>query len=127
VLDVLDEFREAAAALVVENPSDELCAAASQRGVLLVADLKASADPANDVRRLARHAAVGFVVLRGDSLPQMERRLIAPNLVLVQWMESPLQQPAAWAMAVACSAEHLEQAVDGFAALEVPLIVHRPL
>lgn len=67
--DLLDEYRQLGAVLLVTNPDDAFCDAASHRGIPLIAQVPAAGDefwPA--IRRLARWPAVALLVI-GDSLP----------------------------------------------------------
>lgn len=69
-------------ALWTDEPSDALCTAASEVGVLLVADLRAGDRTAlaNTVRRLARFPAVGVVVWPADVLWESACRHWGPNV-----------------------------------------------
>lgn len=80
-------WHDAPLSLCVDCPSDSLCDEASRVGVLVVALLNPDDDLEAALRRLARHAAVGMVVLNqqeagegvADTLQQF-----APNVVLAQ-------------------------------------------
>ena len=115
----LGEFREASAALFVDDPDDDLCTLASQVGVLIVANLRS--DPASlpqSILRLAQHAAVGFIVL-ADLPDAINPRTLAPNVVFVQRHDRSGQPPSPWASALLCNdIEHLP-------ASPLPLIVCR--
>jgi hypothetical protein len=104
--DELTACHEASAALFVDNPDDDLCDAASRCGVLLVANLDAGI-PAN-LRRLSRHAAVGFIVIRND-LGDVDPRSLAPNVVLVQPIDAAKEPPRPWAHALLCPAEQIDE------------------
>jgi hypothetical protein len=100
----LREFREADAAMFVDNPDEELCTVASQEGVLIVASVSGEAAIApENIRRLARHAAVGFIVA-GDELPAgFDPRSVARNVVFVYRIDSQRGEPLpCWASAVVC-------------------------
>ena len=102
------EFREASAAMFVDDPDEDLCAAASQEGVLIVANLRSdAASLPQSIRRLARHAAVGFIVL-ADLPDAINPRTLAPNVVFVQRLERSGQPTSPWASALLCDdVEHL--------------------
>ncbi len=57
----LDDWRESSTAMLVANPSDALCEAASRAGVLLVTEVSRAGRA--DLLSLARWPAVGIVVL----------------------------------------------------------------
>jgi hypothetical protein len=66
---LLSTCHEMATELCLANPSDDFCSAASQRGVLLLADLTAleQAQVATELTRLARWPAVGIAILPEDA------------------------------------------------------------
>jgi hypothetical protein len=97
------EFRQADAALFVDDPGEALCVAASEQGVLIVAGLdgRDAESLQRSIRRLARHACVGFIVL--DDLPDhLDPRTLAPNVVFVQRVDRA-RTPARWARALLCN------------------------
>jgi hypothetical protein len=108
----LPACREADAALCIEDPNDDMCAAASRQGVLLVARLNGTAATSANIRRLSRHAAVGFILL-DDASPPADFRSLAPNVLFV----SPLERLAP--QALLCSS-------DGIANSSLPVIAYRP-
>jgi hypothetical protein len=71
--------------LFLSNPSDAVCEEASRTGVMILASpgsVNDGHDVRQQVRRLARHAAVAIVGLSADELPLLpELRQLAPNLV----------------------------------------------
>jgi hypothetical protein len=58
-------WHDAATAMFVASPSDELCHEASRSGVMLIVMVE-SAKAIDQVRRLSRHAAVALVCIRGE-------------------------------------------------------------
>jgi len=63
-LDELEEMRSAGVTLVTTNPSDELCATASEQGVILFAKLPTESSLAKQaVTRLVRHPSVAALIL----------------------------------------------------------------
>jgi hypothetical protein len=130
-IDDLCEYREAAAALFVDDPDEALCAAASEQGVLIVASLRGDlASLPQAIQRLARHAAVGFIVPDEGTVlstqysvlstqPPLNPRTLAPNVVFVQRLDRSGNQPAPWAGALLCSdIEHVPES-------SLPLIAYR--
>jgi hypothetical protein len=79
--------RETWTAMVLADPSDEVCEFASRRGVLLVADLAEMKNGINAaLRRMAQWPPVGIALLAGDAAFDAEDRDLAPNLLLAQWI-----------------------------------------
>lgn len=108
-------------ALVITQPNDALCEAASRIGVLILAELEA-ADP-TDIRRLSQWPAVGVVSLPTGASPQLGN--LGHNLLLAERFAAGHKVvPAAWADVVICE-------VGGLSTLHVedprvPVIVRRP-
>jgi hypothetical protein len=100
----LPAWHDARMTAVIELPTDQLCEAASQIGVLLVAVLpKACADAAAQVCRLGRWPAVGIIVL--DAVPdEIDLRSLARNVLFAQVVDTNLsRKPAAWAQLIFCN------------------------
>jgi len=120
----LDGWYDATAAMLVDEPGDERCEAASRRGVLLVARLRESAGMETRLLRLARWPAVGIVVLpTGVTLAEGACRRV-PNLLLA---EEPIagQPPrlSPWAQLAVVQAANLEHGTAG--KLGVPVFAVR--
>jgi hypothetical protein len=132
----LRELHNADAALYIDEPADELCAAASEEGVLIVAE--AQIEPAA-IRRLSRHASVGFVVSAQHSIlntqnsihraqsarsttSRLEQHLrsLAPNVVFVERCDHACATPTAWAGALLC------EEFDRLSEATLPVIAYRP-
>lgn len=96
-IDSAAEFaRETWTALIVDNPSDDLCNFASRRGVLLIADLTTRRDP--QLRRLAQWPAVAIALMDGNTALSPEIRAVVPNLLLAQYIPNNQSvQLAPWA------------------------------
>ena len=98
----LSEWRELQTTLVVRHPSEELCRQASEVGVLLVAELETF--DAAAIRRLARWAAVGMVVLPSEM--DQERttlRSLGQNLLFAErFVLGQPGRPSAWADVAFC-------------------------
>lgn len=80
----LDDWRDAHAAMLVDDPSDGLCAAASRRGVLLIAAIATGEDLTGRLRQLARWPAVAMVALAGDAKFDKAVRQAVPNLLFAE-------------------------------------------
>ena len=81
----LSQWREESMAMIVASPDDELCEAASQIGVLLVAELSGSAKHINaELQRLSRHAAVGMAIVTPTEPLDAGVRQAAGGIILVQ-------------------------------------------
>lgn len=125
----LAAWHDAGAAMLVADPTDELCNEASRVGVLLLAELSCPTDrlPA-ELRRLSDHAAVGFAILPYDTIADDDLRQAARSLILVQMaaIESP-QSTAPWAQVVICPAGDLDAACRFADACRLPIIACRKL
>jgi hypothetical protein len=125
-LSELAAFREADAAMFIDDPPNDLCAAASEQGVLLVARVSGEGQTVlENIRRLARHAAVGLIVLP-DGLPAgFDPRPTARNVVFVGRLDPAHRQSPPWAGAMLCEVA----SVDRFRELDIggslPLIACR--
>jgi hypothetical protein len=104
----LAEYRQADAACLAAMPEDEFCQAATREGVLLAADLcDCEQVTLSEIRRLSRHAAVGFIVL-GDNVPEgLDPRGAARNVIFVYAAASAGKPVPGWAQAVLVDAEQL--------------------
>jgi hypothetical protein len=129
----LDDWHAAGAAMLLAHPAEELCAAADRRGVLLVADVR-SASPAEtvaEIRRLARHPSVGFVVLPAESEYSIDPRSQAAGALLCQWIDPLIAAgPIAlkpWADVAIVDASDLAAASAAAVACPVPVIAIRTL
>lgn len=81
----LPDWREARAAMVVTEPSDELCREATRLGVFLVAYVGGSGDEVFlELHRLARFGAVAVAIIQSGEIAIGELRRAAPNLVFAQ-------------------------------------------
>ncbi len=103
----LEGWRRSGAAIVIDNPSDALCDAASRQGVLIVARIDAKRAEAQ-LRRLSRWASVAIVVIDGviDAQVKSEGTIwhaAAPNVVLAQSLAPGRQiPPTPWAQLALC-------------------------
>jgi len=119
----LADWHDADTAMLVRNPDDALCEAASRVGVLVVADL-AAPDP-GAMRRLSRWPAVGVVAVPGAVATDLNQ--IGRNTILAQrFAVGEPVSPASRARAAICELTETERVPNGFAACAVPLIAQRP-
>jgi len=126
----LAEWHAAATAMVVADPDERLCEAASQIGVLLIAKVTAAADSLPcTVKRLSRSAAVGMVVINEDLDDDVvvNARRRARN-VLFAWKTASLSfpEPPAWADAVVCPVDDVQKLSSWAAECSLPVIACRP-
>jgi hypothetical protein len=100
----LSEWHEAATAMVVDMPDEDLCREASRQGVLLIAWLRnGDLDLSNVVRRLGRWPAVIAVVFEGDFKIDADVRRECRNLLIAQYFgPGAAVEPAAWADLAVC-------------------------
>ncbi len=93
-----DKWRKANLAMLVRNPSDELCQAATSQGITLVAlENSTGSKLVEEIRRLARAVCVAVVILPGPA-PGFEPHEIAPNLLFGQDLAiGEGERPAVWA------------------------------
>ena len=81
----LPQWRDESLAMIVASPDDELCEAASQIGVLLVAELNGSAKHIiAELQRLSRHAAVGLAIVKSTEPLDATTRHAAGGIALIQ-------------------------------------------
>jgi hypothetical protein len=103
-----EQWREASAAMVVDDPEESLCEQCSRDGVLLVAvisTLKPEAI-ARELARLGSWPAVGVTVLGGNVQIDGEIALLAGNMLLAQRLKGlgPIQL-APWAKLAFCDVD----------------------
>lgn len=120
----LQHWRDADLAMLVENPTEELCREASRYGAVLVADLTEVLDELKDeLRRLSHWPAVAMGVLENGQLSDATNRGVARNLLLAQRVANGSNVPIApWADLV-ISASDPEGVATISSNLVVPLIV----
>lgn len=123
----LPDWRAADLAMLIENPSDEMCREASGLGAVLIADLTAVLDDlVGTLRRLACWPAVAVALLdNSQSLPTNVRDA-AKNLLLAEHhgpgADSTLSP---WADLVFCEG-NVDDIVSRTAGFSVPVVVQRP-
>ena len=80
-------WRAADAAMIIRQPSDDVCRQASEQGVLLLAEIRPDIpDPLAELRRLSRWPAVGVAILDSSTcmVASSDLRAAARNLLLAQ-------------------------------------------
>jgi hypothetical protein len=121
----LTDWREAGATMIIDSPSDAICAEASRTGVLIVARLDSTETLVGELRRLASWPAVGMVVLKGDYPLASDLKKVAPNLLLIHLQQNAGESlPAPSADAVLVPAERLDL-VKIAKSFERPILVQR--
>lgn len=122
------QWHQAVAAMLVVNPSDELCEEASRVGVLLVATVTAANRSLPDeLRRLSRWPAVAVIALEQPP-SDLPLRSLAPNVLLGQWFSAGEQVlPAPWANIALCRFESVAAFGRDSRDCRLPLIAVRSL
>lgn len=81
----MDVWRETQTALIVREPREELCTAASRQGALIVVRTSSRGERlVEELRRWAKFAAVGMVVVEAAEYAHDELKTTAPNLVIAR-------------------------------------------
>ena len=122
----LTAWRDAAAVLVVPNPSDQLCEELSQTGILVVAELQGTAaDIATELARLSRWPAVGVAILKCTETLGIEIRRRAPNILLGRRTKPGAAVEAEWAHVALCEASDLARFSGCAQETRLPVIAER--
>ncbi len=120
--ELLAEAHASSTALIVTNPNDAVCNAASRIGVLLVAELETLDLP--ELRRLSRWPAVGIVSLPAGAALQIEG--LGHNLLLAERFAAGQRiAPSAWADLANCDATG--QGGLESVELSIPIVARRAL
>jgi len=124
---LLSMCHAAPAALLVENPTDELCRQASQLGVLLIAVVNAMpVDVAALLHRLSQWAAVAIAVLPTSFVDPIIDR--PRNLLLAQHLtEDDATDTADWADVALVDSANVETLARYALETTVPILAYRPL
>jgi len=120
-------WRDASAAMVVENPTDQVCAEASRLGVLLMATLPdPQATTAPNLRRLASWPAVGFVLAHSSAkFPENYRQLMPTTLLVYHATADQPGTPPPWADILACPVASIPQFKGQIADCRLPIFAVR--
>lgn len=123
----LSQWRAIDTALVVEAPSDELCAEASRLGAWLLARIDGDAvHLAAELHRLARWPCVAMIVVEsGAELPEAAVRR-ARNVLLAQHFgPGAAISPAAWAEAIVCEDADPARLAERSAGATLPVVAQQ--
>ncbi len=127
-LDLL-AWHDSPAAMLVANPDDALCEEASRAGVLLIAEVASETSRfEEELRRLACHAAVAIIAVRGTLAIEKAWRKLAPNVVLARMLRrGELPPPGDQGEALIAEVDEPAQFAARFAGTSQPIIAYRPL
>jgi hypothetical protein len=123
----LSQWRAADTAMVVEAPSDELCAKASRLGAWLLARIDGDAiHLAAELHRLARWPCVAMILLEaGAELPEAVVRRPRNVLLAQHFGPGVAVSPAAWAEAIVCEAADPSLIASRSAGASLPIIAQQ--
>jgi hypothetical protein len=101
--DDLSAWRESHLAMLVRDPTPDLCQRASQLGVMLVVWLDPDR-PEDQLKELSRWAAVAMGIVQTPPQPDLASlRRAAPNILLGQWVnDTTVRAIAGWADLLVC-------------------------
>lgn len=121
-------WHEAAAVLFTEDWQAERLTEASQWGALVIVELGVVTDAVERLRMLARFPAVGMVAVDGDLPADLQKKEVAPNLLLAQVVADRwLGKAADWADVVVVDFHDLEGMGLLANRLDKPVVVRRRL
>ena len=128
----LEAWKAADAAMLVEEPSDALCEAASRQGVLLVAGVRHGFTfQCVELQRLARWPAVAIACVQPHgrfTLAEHSPRKAAPNILpIATHALSKETEPPEWAEGLFVAAAEKEQVAQLAATHDLPIVAFRPL
>jgi hypothetical protein len=123
-----DPWRQQGLVCCLEDPPCSVCAQASREGVLLLArvDRHAASPPwlTDELRRLARHAAVAVVAVKDPAALSADARREFPNLLLAQEFDGPPpERLAPWADLAVCTAR---DDLAGVTSRAFPVLLRQP-
>lgn len=125
----LGQWREADAVMLVREPDDALCEAASQQGVMLIAVLDGDGDHVGgELARLSRHAAVAMAAISTIELDGAAWRRAAPNVLLAASFhgEQAVEAPS-WAQALVVEVRNPASFGARVQPFSGPVLAYRPL
>jgi len=123
----LSAWRDASAAMIVDDAHETMCREASDDGVVLIPRVHGS-DPhlQTELYRLSRHAAVGVVLVDGHSDCLGEASRLFPNLLMAQWFPAAKSvQPSEWARLAFCEVGEPTAFAARVAACPLPVVAVR--
>jgi hypothetical protein len=119
----LPAWRELATAMIVEEPSQELCSEASRIGVVLIAIVSGN----SDIRQFAQWPAVSLILCESSFDVKSNIQSAAPNVILgVSSQDAEFDVPM-WSQATMINAAALPNCVEQLATRPIPLILCRRL
>ena len=123
----LSQWRTADLAMLVDNPSDELCREASRLGAVLVAEMTGKpVRLVEELRRLARWPAVVIAMLDAGQALDAKARAGARNLLLAERCGPDFDRPPSpWADLVLCEDASAKVIAARTTGLNVPVIAQR--
>ena len=124
----LSQWRAADTAMIVEAPSEELCAEASRLGAWLLARIDGDAiHLATELRRLAHWPCVSTVVIKaGADLPEAVVRRPRNVLLTQHFGPGAAIAPAAWAEAIVCEDSDPARLAERSAGATLPVVAQQP-
>lgn len=127
----LEQWRDSACVLFVDDADDELCRAASETGVWLMTTIgDDERSPIEELVRLGRHPCVAIVVVRSELADARELRTAAPNTLLARFSDRKFGLDAAEATDVLVPLlldDGNSLGLRWAATAELPMIVMRPI
>ncbi len=125
----VETCREVSAAISVVDPSEPICQAAAEAGVVIVARLTNPLDLVEQLAALARWSSVAFVCLpQGVTATSAQLRHAAPNLLLAQHCDdSRPVAPAEWANLVVCRVSEPRAFHGAVGSCPLPIVAERGL
>ncbi len=122
----LTAWREHEAVVICSSPMEiELCRA-DEQGYLLAVRLTEPSKIAEQIRNLARHPAVGFVVLDRSARLEATVKRSARNLLFVERLAEPVAVPQPWADVVLLERDTPAEIIACAMNIQLPVIAGRP-
>lgn len=123
----IENFRDNAGVVVVNDPTESVLERASNSGVLLVVELTGG-DLLPELRKLARWPAVALVIVPSGGGLAGELRAAAPNLLLAQRIDrDEIIELADWAHVAFCDASHVAALRNASQGSPLPIVAQRRL
>lgn len=125
----LAAWREASAVMLVREPDDALCEAASHQGVAIISLLEGDSEHVQrELARVARYAAVFMAVIAGTDLDGAPLRQSAPNLLLAPLLDAGQSaEIPSWARAAVVQVQDPATFGASVERIPVPVFAYRPL
>lgn len=124
-------WRDASAAMFVDQPDDELCRELSEAGVLLITTVEGDrATVLTELSRLGRYPAVGIIIVKTPDVTARELRTAAQNTLLARFSDRKFDASIgdeADVLLAMVLADGSEWGLKWAVASELPILVMRPL